>query len=123
MNKAELINHIAEQHNCTKIEAEKAINMFTSGITSAVSLGNDISLIGFGNFTVSEVAARKGMNLKTKEPIDIPAYKQVRFKVGSTLKNAANGKSATSNSKKTKSRDANKTATKGKAGGAGTRNK
>ena len=123
MNKSELITLIAENNNCSKIEAEKAINMFTAGITSAVRAGHDVFLIGFGSFTVNEVRARTGINPKTKERLEIPAYKQVRFKVGSSLKTAANGKSAPSSSREAKSNGISKTANKGKAGGTDTINK
>ena len=92
MNKAEFITHISELHNCTKLEAEKVIDMFASSVINAISKGNDISLIGFGQFTTSKVAARSGRNPKTKEPLEIPAYNQVKFKVGQKLKDAVNSK-------------------------------
>ena len=92
MNKGEFINHIAEQHKCTKVEAEKVIDMFTSSVIDATSKGNEISLIGFGSFSVAELAARAGINPKTKEPLQIAARRQVRFKVGQKLKDACNSK-------------------------------
>ena len=92
MNKVDFVDHIAELHNCTKTEAEKIINMFTSSVINAISKGHEISLIGFGNFTISEAEARAGINPKTKEPIQIAARKQVRFKVGQKLKDACNTK-------------------------------
>lgn len=58
MNKADFVKHVAEQHQCTQIEAEKTIDMFTSSVIDAIGKGNEISLIGFGNFSVSKVAAR-----------------------------------------------------------------
>lgn len=126
MNKTELITLIAENNNCSKVEAEKAINMFTAGVTSAVGAGNDVSLIGFGSFTVNEVAAREGINPATKEPLKIPAYKQVRFKVGSGLKNAAQGSKAQDTktkagkaSKTSKTDDKDKEKTKAAAGAKG----
>ena len=90
MNKSELINHIADEHSITKIEAEKVIDRFTGSIISALSKGNEISLMGFGNFSVSKVAARAGRNPRTGETIEIAAYNQPRFKVGQKLKNAVN---------------------------------
>jgi DNA-binding protein HU-beta len=90
MNKAELITHIANQHKCTKVEAEKVIGIFTSSVIDAMGQGKEISLVGFGNFTISKVAARTGRNPKTQEPLQIPAYNQPRFKVGSKLKEARN---------------------------------
>ena len=90
MIKIELIDFISNQNECSKAEAERAINLFTTAVISAISEGNEVSLIGFGNFTISQVEARAGMNPKTKEPLQIEAYKQVRFKVGQKLKDAAN---------------------------------
>lgn len=90
MNKSELINHIADEHSITKIEAEKVIDRFTSSIISGLSKGNEISLMGFGSFSVSKVAARAGRNPRTGETIQIAAYNQPRFKVGQKLKNAVN---------------------------------
>ena len=90
MNKGEFINHIAEIHKCTKVEAEKVIDMFTSSVVDAVGKGNDITLIGFGQFVVGKLAARTGRNPKTQEPMKIPAYNQVRFRAGQKLKDAVN---------------------------------
>ncbi len=90
MNKVEFINHIAAQHKCTKVVAEKNIDMFTSSVIDAIGQGNEISLVGFGNFSINKVAARSGRNPRTKESIQIPAYNQVRFKVGQKLKDAVN---------------------------------
>ena len=90
MNKQEFITHIANQHDCTKVEAEKAIDMFTSSVIDAMGQGNEISLIGFGNFSVNKVAARSGRNPRSGEPIQIKVYNQPKFKTGKKLKDACN---------------------------------
>ena len=90
MNKSEFITHIADQHKCTKIEAEKVIDTFTSSVIDAIGQGKEISLLGFGNFSVSKVAARTGRNPITGEELQIAAYNQPKFKVGSKLKEACN---------------------------------
>ena len=90
MNKSEFVKHVASQHNITQDEANKVIDMFTSSVISALGEGKEISLIGFGNFSVSEVAARAGRNPQTGAAIQIAAYKQPRFKVGQKLKDAVN---------------------------------
>ena len=92
MNKVEFINHIAEQHNCTKVEAEKVIDRFVSSVIDAIGQGNEISLVGFGSFSVSKVAARDGRNPRTGAALKIAAYNQVKFKVGQKLKDAVNPK-------------------------------
>lgn len=92
MNKQEFIDHIASQHNCTKVEAEKTIDVFTSSVIDAIGQGKGISLVGFGNFGVSKVAARKGRNPRTGDALQIAAYNQPKFKVGQKLKDAVNKK-------------------------------
>ena len=69
MNKQEFIDHIANQHGCTKKEAEKAIDIFTSSVINALGEGKAISLIGFGNFSVSKVEARDGRNPRTGDSL------------------------------------------------------
>jgi len=90
MHKQEFINHIANQHGCTKKEAEKAIDTFTSSVIDAMGQGNEISLIGFGSFSVSKIEARNGRNPRTGEALKIAAYNQPKFKVGQKLKDACN---------------------------------
>jgi len=92
MNKSEFITHVADQHKCTKIEAEKVIDKFTSSVIDAIGQGKEISLLGFGNFTVSKVAARTGRNPRTGQELKIAAYNQPKFKVGQKLKDAVNKK-------------------------------
>ena len=92
MNKREFVKHIAEQHSCTKVEAEKTIDMFTSSVIDAMRQGNEISLIGFGNFSISKVATRAGRNPRTGEVLKIAAYNQPKFKAGQKLKDAVNPK-------------------------------
>ena len=90
MNKGEFITYISEQHNCTKTEAEKTIDMFVSSAIDALGSGKEISLMGFGNFSVSKVAARDGRNPRTGEALQLKAYNQPKFKVGQKLKDACN---------------------------------
>ena len=92
MNKQEFIDHIANQHGCMKKEAEKAINIFTASVIDALGKGKEISLIGFGSFSVSKIAARSGRNPRTGQALKIAAYNQPKFKVGQKLKDAVNRK-------------------------------
>lgn len=90
MNKQQFISYIASEHNCTKVEAEKVIDMFVSSVIDAIGQGNEISLVGFGNFSIGKVVARKGRNPRTGAELDIKAYNQVKFRVGQKLKDAVN---------------------------------
>jgi DNA-binding protein HU-beta len=64
--------------------------MFTSSVMGALGEGNEVSLLGFGNFTISKVAARNGRNPRTGAALKIAAYNQPKFKVGQKLKDACN---------------------------------
>lgn len=88
MNKSELIEAIAASAQLTKADAARALDGFTSAVTSALQAGDSVSLIGFGIFSVKERAARKGRNPKTGVELDIPASKVPDFKAGKSLKDA-----------------------------------
>ncbi len=92
MNKTEFVKHIAQQHNCSQVEADKIIDMFTSSVIDAMGQGKEISLIGFGSFSVQRVEAREGRNPRTGDALKIAAYNQPKFKVGQKLKDAVNQK-------------------------------
>ena len=92
MNRGDFVNYIAELHKCTKVEANKNIDIFTSSVIGALGRGDEISLIGFGNFVVSKVEARTGRNPRTGEALEIKAYNQPKFKIGQRLKDAVNPK-------------------------------
>jgi nucleoid DNA-binding protein len=92
MNKGDFIKFISENNNCTQGMAEKVINMFTSSVIDAMGQGKEISLIGFGSFSVQRVEAREGRNPRTGNALKIGAYNQPKFKVGQKLKDAVNKK-------------------------------
>ena len=73
MNKAELINAIAEKANLTKADAKAALDATLAAISDAVANNDKVALIGFGTFAVVEKGARTGINPATKEKIVIPA--------------------------------------------------
>lgn len=90
MNKAELIEQVAEKTGKTKKEASRAVDSVFQTIAEALQEGEKVTLIGFGNFEVRERAARKGRNPQTGEEIQIEASKVPAFKPGKQLKDAVN---------------------------------
>lgn len=88
MNKAELINAVAEKAGLSKKDTELAVGAVIDVITTTLKKGDKVQLVGFGGFEVKERAARTGRNPKTKEPIKIPASKVPVFKAGKALKDA-----------------------------------
>ena len=85
MNKAELITAMAGNADMTKADAAKALNAFLEVVTDALKRGEKVTLVGFGTFSVTERAARMGINPTNKQPIEIPAKKAVKFKAGTEL--------------------------------------
>jgi len=86
MNKTELVDAIAQDAEITKKAASAALDSMLDAISRALSQGDDVSLVGFGTFSVSDRAARTGRNPRTGEEIQIPASKTVKFKTGKELK-------------------------------------
>ncbi len=85
MNKTELVNAIAEKANLSKVDAKAALDATIDAISAALAEGDKVALIGFGTFAVAEKGARTGINPRTKETINIPARKAVKFKAGAEL--------------------------------------
>ena len=90
MNKQEFVTHMATQYDCTKVEAEKTIDMFTSSVIDVIGKGNEISLVGFGQFYTTKVEARTGRNPKNGQPVEIPTKILAKFSAGQKLKDACN---------------------------------
>ena len=88
MNKAELINAVAEKADVSKKDAEAVVTAALETITGALKEGEKVQLVGFGSFEVKKRAARMGRNPKTKESIEIPASVVPVFKAGKALKDS-----------------------------------
>ena len=88
MNKAELINAVAEKAALSKKDSEAAVNAALEAIDGAITVGEKVQLVGFGTFEVRNREARTGRNPRTKEAIVIPASKQPVFKAGKSFKDA-----------------------------------
>ncbi len=80
MNKTELINAIADKANLSKVQAKAALEATINTVSEQLAKGDKVALIGFGTFAVSEKTARKGINPRTKEVIEIPARKSATYK-------------------------------------------
>jgi len=91
MNKAELIDHIAEHAGITKAQAGTAMDAFTSGIVGALQAGDSVTLVGFGTFSVSDRAERDGRNPQTGETIKIKARRVAKFKPGKSFAEEIDG--------------------------------
>ncbi len=90
MNKAELIEAIANTTKSTKADAGRALDATIEAVSKALKKGDRISLVGFGSFSVAKRAARIGRNPQTGKEIKIAAKKVVKFKAGTELATTVN---------------------------------
>lgn len=89
MNKADLINIIAEKVGISKRETEDAIETMIGTIVSELKKGGEVTLTGFGSFSAKKRAARTGVNPQNpSQKIQIPAITVPKFKAGKGLKDA-----------------------------------
>ena len=90
MNKAQLIDAMANNAGLSKADAKRALDGFIAATTDALKKDDRISLVGFGSFSISKRSARKGRNPKTGAVIQIAAKNSVRFKAGAELSSKVN---------------------------------
>lgn len=90
VNKNDLIATVAENTGLQKKDAARAVDGVLDAITHALKGGDEVRLVGFGTFTVSERAATQGRDPRTGEAIEISASKQPKFRAGKGLKEALN---------------------------------
>jgi DNA-binding protein HU-beta len=90
VNKSELIDSIAGSADISKVSAGRALDAAIDAVTSELKAGGQVSLVGFGTFSVKDRAARAGRNPQTGETIQIKAAKIPSFKAGKALKDACN---------------------------------
>ncbi len=86
MNKAQLVEQLAQERNITKKEAQSCVEAVFGAIEKALCAGDVVKIGGFGNFCVKQRAAREAKNPVTKAPVKVPASKKVAFKQSQALK-------------------------------------
>ncbi len=91
VNKAELVDAIAEAADLSKASASRSLEATLDAITDALKKGDSVALVGFGTFQSKDRAARTGRNPQTGASMEIPAAKVPSFKAGKALKDALNG--------------------------------
>ncbi len=88
MNKSQLIDAVVAKSGVTKVDAAKVVDALVETVVETVAKGDEVRLIGFGTFGVSERSARTGRNPQTGEEIKIPACKAPKFSAGQQFKAA-----------------------------------
>jgi len=81
MNKSDLIDSIAASAGLSKADAGRALDAFTSNISSALSSGQSVSLVGFGTFSVKHRAARAGRNPRTGKEMNLDVEDDIKSQI------------------------------------------
>jgi DNA-binding protein HU-beta len=92
MNKQDLIGQVADRAGLTRSDASKAVETMLEVVTSALKRGDEVRLVGFGNFSVTRRKASVGRNPRTGAPMQIKASSQPKFRPGRILKEAVQSK-------------------------------
>ena len=90
MNKTDLVEKIASGAELSKSAASHALDAMINAVTEALATGDQVTLVGFGTFSVATREARKGRNPRTGQEITIEATRTPKFKAGKTLRDAVN---------------------------------
>ena len=90
MNKTEFVDSLAKATGQQKNLCSQMVDAVFSTITEALKSGDQVNIVGFGNFVVKHREARMGRNPKTGEPAPIAASNQASFKPSKTLKDTIN---------------------------------
>jgi DNA-binding protein HU-beta len=88
MNKSQLVEAVASDSGLTKTDSARAIDSLLDTVTRTLKKGDEVSITGFGKFSVVQRAARQGVNPRTGERVKIKASKAPKFSAGATLKQA-----------------------------------
>ena len=90
MNKAHVIEHIAQTAEVSKSAAERAVDALVGAVKTSLKKGQTVTLVGFGTFYVGKRQARAGRNPRTGEALKIAAARVPKFRAGKALKDAIN---------------------------------
>lgn len=114
MNKAELVDLIAREHELSKAQAGRILGTVLDAVVTTVKKGGTVTLPGFGTFKQTARAARTGRNPATGDKIKIAAAKLPKFTAGAAFKAAVDPKAAARKAEKAKAAPAKKPAKAGK---------
>ncbi len=92
MNKTEFVSKVAKRTDMSGAEAGRAVQAVLDEIQGALASGDDVAFAGFGKFSVSNRAARTGVNPQDpSKKVQIPARRVPRFTPGAVLKQTVAG--------------------------------
>ena len=86
MNKTELIAAVSEKANQPKTQVAETLAALAATIGAVLKEGGKVTWVGFGSFSVTKRAARKGRNPATGKAMKIKASRSPRFKAGKAFR-------------------------------------
>jgi len=90
VNKQDLVSAVADQCGMSKADVGKVVDATLDTIGKALKKNDDVRLVGFGTYTVTQRSETEGRNPRTGETIKIPARKQIKFRAGKKLSEEIN---------------------------------
>ena len=87
-NKMDIVEKIAQTINCTKADAERAVEAAIEMIAQTLKGGGEVSIAGLGIFQAKMRAGRTGRNPRTGATIEIKSMRVPKFRASKTLKDA-----------------------------------
>ncbi|HEY7974437.1 MAG TPA: HU family DNA-binding protein [Ktedonobacterales bacterium] len=88
VGRQELIKRVATKSNKSVKESTVFVNAVLETIREALEAEDAVTLVGFGKFSVKETAPSVRVNPQTREKINVPARKKVKFTAGKELDEA-----------------------------------
>jgi DNA-binding protein HU-beta len=86
MNKASLVEKVQGVLGGTKADAERAVEALFEAVVSELKKGGEVSVAGFGIFSIKKRAARTARNPRTGEAVKVPAMNVPKFRAAKALK-------------------------------------
>ena len=90
MNRADLVEQIAQSAEISKSAAERAVDALIGAVKATLRKDEMVTLVGFGTFYAGKRAARTGRNPQTGAALEIKAARLPKFRAGKALKDALN---------------------------------
>ena len=86
MNKQGLAEFVHGKLGGTKVQDEEIVDGLFNTIIDTMKKGEEVSIAGFGIFSVKQRAARMARNPKTGEQVKVAAKKVPKFRAAKGLK-------------------------------------
>lgn len=94
VGRQDLIKKVANDTQKSVKESTAFVNATLDAIKATLESGDSVRLVGFGVFSVKDTAPSVRVNPQTREKINVPARKRVKFSAGKELSEAVAGPAA-----------------------------